>query len=166
SALRVGDCVIWAGVRHGVISALRLPRGAPVPDDIRGRRRDFKSRRRPQSLGSLLDIRHSACALRFNTSYWEADLRRLLQSLQKLGQVVLFSILPPTFTCFYSAADVFCRSRGASWPALGSFLIWTFVSGALACCCAAADEIICDIGAVIGLTARAGANITLCKLSL
>ena len=39
-----------------------------------------------------LDIRHSACALRFNTSYLEADLRRLSQSLQKLGQVVLFSI--------------------------------------------------------------------------
>src|SRR5262249_28863784 len=104
--------------------------------------------------------------LRFNTSYLEADLRRLLQSLQNSARSFSFQFLPPAFTSFYWPAHVFCRSRGASWPALGSFLIWTFLSGALACCCAAADEIICDIGAVIGLTARAGANITLRKLSL
>src|SRR5262249_35634735 len=71
--------------------------------------------------------------LRFNTSYLEADLRRLLQSLLKLGQVVLFSILPPAFTSFYWPAHVFCLSRGASWPALGSFLILTFLSGVLDC---------------------------------
>src|SRR5262245_28745429 len=89
-------------------------------------------------LDVCVGVGHSACGLSFDTSYWEADVRRLLQALQKLGQVVLFSIVPPTFTSLYSAAHVFARSGAASWPALGSFLIWTFVSGALACCCAVA----------------------------
>src|SRR5262245_61671497 len=48
SASRVGDCVIRAGVRLGVISALAVAPRRPGSDDNRGRRRDKKSRRRPQ----------------------------------------------------------------------------------------------------------------------
>src|SRR5258708_12971048 len=117
---------------------------------------------------SLFSDRQDACVGKKNSDarYFKAALRRLLQALQYFGHVVPFSILPAALASFHSAPHFFCRSRAAVCPALGSFLGLAFLSGVLACCCAAAVDTSCGIGAVINPTASAAANITLCMTSL
>jgi hypothetical protein len=88
-----------------------------------------------------------------------------LQALQNFGHVVPFSTLLAAFASFHSTAHFFCRSRAASWPALGSFLDYAVLSEAGACCCAAAVDTN-RIGAVIIPTPSAAANMTLCMSSL
>src|SRR5262245_38252488 len=60
---------------------------------------------------------------KFRRHYLEADLRRLLQSLQNFDQVAPFSTLLAAFASFHSTAHFFWRSRAASCPALGSFFV-------------------------------------------
>src|SRR5262245_1656603 len=98
--------------------------------------------------------------------YLEADLRRLLQSLQNFGQVAPLSTLLAAFASFHSAAHFFCRSRAATCPALGSFCVLAFLSDAVAFCCAAADEMICGIGVMTSPTVSAAANTALSMISL
>jgi len=92
--------------------------------------------------------------------YLEADFRRLLHALQNCGQVCPFSTLLAAFASFHSDAHFFWRSRAASCPALGSFVVLAFLSGVLAC--AVALETSCGTGAVISPTASTAANITFC----
>src|SRR5262245_43025119 len=115
---------------------------------------------------SLLCFHVRSSALINCRCYLEADLRRLLQSLQNFGQVAPLSTLLAAFASFHSAAHFFCRSRAATCPALGSFCVLAFLSDAVAFCCAAADEMICGIGVMTSPTVSAAANTALSMISL